>query len=223
MTGTLFPADPVPAPAPPVAVFRSSGPVKCGAVAAAPKVAEFPALSLLVVLCSALIAALSGCGTGAFRHDVEIALADPSGRLGVAPHEVSVFDWRMGQSAEWARRTIGPTSPTAPYRCEYGTVDTVVAGARRPERVELALFVPALEARGFFVVKLEPKRRPEGEVSASFAPWGEYFPAAQAPRLAIRYAALPGPKGWRLALVVSVPAPPSPAPPSPGDAAAPLQ
>jgi hypothetical protein len=75
----------------------------------------------------------------------------------------------------------------------------------RPEKVEFALYLPRLERRGFFVLRLEPKARPAGEVAAAFAPWGDTFPAGKAPSLAVAYEAAPAPKGWRLVLRLEIP------------------
>lgn len=158
-----------------------------------------PAIALLALLAAA------GCGTRVHEHVLEVVVLDPSGRLGTPPHEVGVFDWRMGRSAEWARKTAG-TAGTRPYRTTFSTVDTVAAGVARPEKVELALWLPGLEPEGFFAFRVEPKAQPAGSVSLRPARFDESPADAGAPSLAVRWTTSPVEKGWRIALELAVPA-----------------
>lgn len=166
--------------------------------------------SLRPVLLAAATLALAACGTGVHEHAVEVSLSDPSGRLGAGPWEVSVFDGVMGRSEEWARKTIGTASAGAPWRTTFPTVDTVTVGTARPAKVDLWIYLPALERRGFFQVRLEPQARPSALVPAAFGAFAEPVPAAEAPTLGVRYAATAAEKGWRLALTLEVPAGPPP-------------
>lgn len=133
---------------------------------------------------------------------------DPSGRLGAGPWEVSVFDGRMGRSEEWARRTMGTVPPGAPWTTAFSTVDTVTVGMARPAKVDLWLYLPALERRGFFQLRLEPQARPSALVEGAFGSFGEAVPAAEAPKLAVRYTVRAAEKGWRLELTLEVPGEP---------------
>lgn len=158
-----------------------------------------PAIALLALLVAA------GCGTRVHEHVLEVVVLDPSGRLGTPPHEVGVFDGRMGRSAEWARKTAG-TAGSLPYRTTFSTVDTVAAGVARPEKVELALWLPGLEPEGFYALRVEPKAQPAGSTTLHVARFDESPADAGAPSLAVRWTASPVEKGWRLALELVVPA-----------------
>jgi hypothetical protein len=151
---------------------------------------------------------LLGCGTRVFTHTVTITLDDPDSRLGPPPHEVSLFDAVMGQSEEWARRTIGRTAPDAPFTTTITTTDTVMVGESGPKpRIGGGLYLPALERQGYFAVSLTAEDGATQEVQAPFVPFFG-FPADQ-PRpspLAVRATATAGDDGWRLALVVRLPA-----------------
>ncbi len=157
-----------------------------------------PALALLAALAA-------GCGTRVHEHVLEVVVRDPSGRLGAPPHEVGVFDWRMGRSAEWARKTAG-TAGTRPYRTTFSTVDTIAAGVARPEKVELALWLPGLEPVGFYALRVEPKAQPAGRTTLRPVRFDESPADAVAPSLAVRWTTSPVEKGWRIALELAVPA-----------------
>lgn len=164
-------------------------------------------------LLAAATLVLAACGTGVHEHALEVWVNDPSGRLGAGPWEVSVFDGRMGRSEEWARKTMGTVAAGAPWTTTFSTVDTVTLGTARPAKVDLWLYVPALEGRGFFQVRLEPQARPAALVEGAFGSFGEAVPAAEAPKLGVRYTATAVEKGWRLALTLEVPdGPPAAAP-----------
>lgn len=152
-----------------------------------------------------ILVTLLGCGTRVHEHALGIAVVDPSGRLGPPPHGVSVFDGRMGRSAEWAERTLGTASPGAPWRTTFSTVDTVTVGVARPAKVDLWLYLPALDRRGFFFLHVEPAARPDGEAAIAFAPFGDSFPAGEVPQLTVRWDAAPKEKGWRIGLTLDVP------------------
>lgn len=165
----------------------------------APKGGALPVIALLAALAAA------ACGTRVHEHALEVAVRDPSGRLGTPPHEVGVFDWRMGRSAEWAQRTAG-TAGSTPYRTTFSTVDAVTVGVARPEKIDIALWLPGLEREGFYALRVEPKARPDGSATLRPIRFDESPPGAGAPSLAIRWTAAPAEKGWRVALELAVPA-----------------
>ena len=120
---------------------------------------------------------LSGCGTGVFTHRFEIAIADPSGRLGAPPLEISLFDWTMGASEEWARKTIGTAAPGSPFKGTYESVETKMMFDSSPaKRVAVALWLPAYEKAGYFAFVLEPIADAEQQVTLPFAPWADFYP-----------------------------------------------
>jgi hypothetical protein len=130
------------------------------------------------LLCAAFaLLLLSGCGTGVFTHRFEIAIADPSGRLGAAPIEISLFDRTMGASEEWARKTIGTAAPGSPFMGSYESVETKMMFDSSPARqVAVAVWLPAYEKAGYFSFVLEPIAGVEQQVTLPFAPWADFYP-----------------------------------------------
>ena len=145
-----------------------------------------------------------------YNHTVEVVVSDPSRRLGPPPIEVSVFDRTMGSTGDWARKFMGPTSEAAPYKAPYTSMKTVtIFDPPRPPELEVSVAVPAYESRGYFSVLLKPGSARSGEQRATFVPYGDAFPAEEAPTLTVQYTATPEPKGWHVTLRLVVP----PAPP----------
>jgi hypothetical protein len=129
---------------------------------------------ILLVLASVLLAS---CGTGVFVHRFEIAVSDPSGRLGPPPYEMSLFDFRMGQSEEWARKTMGVSAPGAPFVGEYKSVETKMIFDSSPaKQVSVALWFPAYEKAGYFGFVLEPVDGAEQQTTLTFVPWNAPYP-----------------------------------------------
>ena len=78
----------------------------------------------------------------------------------------------------------------------------------RPADLEVAVAIPKYESRGYFAVLLQPGSAASGEQRAGFVPYGDFFPADQAPTLTVQYTATPEPKGWHVVLRLLVPATP---------------
>ena len=162
-------------------------------------------LSVMVALVAAV--ALPGCGTGVFIHRFEITIADPGGRLGAPPHELSIFDPQMGRSEEWARKTAGTTAPAAPFITTYNTVESRMLFDSGPSpRVAAALWLPAYEKAGFFQLVVEPKAGAETTVTLPFAPWADFYPdGAKVVPLTARVRSEPGDRAWILRVTLEVP------------------
>ena len=162
-----------------------------------------PVLFVLFSLCNS-----ASCGTAVFDHVVEVRVADPTGRLGVPPIEVSIFDKQSGQSEEWAHRTIGKAGPNSPYVGKvWSTATKTIFDSSLPKRVEMGLAVPAYESRGYFVLALEPAAGEEQRVTAAFAPYGAYFADANSEivPLPLRVRSEKGKKGWLIHVTIDVP------------------
>ena len=150
--------------------------------------------------------ALIACGNAVFNHTVDVVVSDPTHKLGSEPLEVSVFDSRMGSTSDWARKFMGLTSDSAPYRTPYTSMKVVtIFDPPRPDELELALALPKRESRGFFWVKLRPGAARAGTERAGFAPYHEFDRIDPVPRLDVQYTATPEPKGWHLVLRLLVP------------------
>ncbi|HTM34439.1 MAG TPA: hypothetical protein VL263_24190 [Vicinamibacterales bacterium] len=152
-------------------------------------------------------AMMAGCGTGVFTHHLEIAIADPNGRLGPPPHDVAIFDSLMGRSEEWARRTAGTTSPGTPFETSYDTVESRMMFDSSPSpRVAAALWLPAYEKAGYFQLVIEPKAGAETTITLPFAPWADFYPdGAKVVPLTARVRSEAGDRAWTLRVTIAIP------------------
>jgi len=149
--------------------------------------------------------AMLGCGTVVYKHTVEVLISDPAHRLGSPPYDVSVFDYRMGSTSDWARKWMGPTSDAAPYRVEYSSTSVAtIFDPPRPDKFELAVAVPSLETRGFFTLSVHPQPNRSRRQPAGFVAYMDNF-MGQAPTLTVEHTATPAPHGWHLVIRLVVP------------------
>ena len=165
--------------------------------------------ALLLVLSS--VSLVSACGTATFDHTVKVSIVDPSRRLGNPPIEVGILDKTSGQSEEWARRTMGVAGPATPYTGTVWATDTkTLFDSSLPEHVEMGLAVPAYESAGYFIVSLRPVPGEDQRVTASFAPYGDYFAQAgsKVVPLPLRVRSEKGKQGWQIDMTIEVPLPP---------------
>ncbi|MBC8086913.1 MAG: hypothetical protein H7Z40_06580 [Phycisphaerae bacterium] len=157
---------------------------------------------------AASLFATSACGTALYKHEVQIIVDDPTGRLGSAPLEVSVFDSRMGTTKEFARKTVGVSSAAAPYTRNFSTTAGVLVGSEpRPDSLEFSVSVPAIIERGFFVLRVKPGVSLSGDATAGYLLHSESEPAGDGPTLQFHYSATPLPDGWALQIRLKVPEP----------------
>ncbi|MCC7044937.1 MAG: hypothetical protein IT183_13820 [Acidobacteria bacterium] len=164
---------------------------------------------LLRLLLLACLVTSTACGTVVFVHTIEVRVSDPSGRLGSAPVEVSVFDNQMGQSAEWARRTMGTAGPDTPHVGQVSsTTARMIFDNSLPERVTISLAVPAYEPGGYFVLQLAPPVSEERVVAAPFVPYGASFAegGSGVMPLPLRVLSEKDETGWRVRVTIEVPA-----------------
>ena len=161
-------------------------------------------LSLWLLAAGAMLA---GCGTGVFTHHLQIAIADPNGRLGPPPHGVAIFDSLMGRSEEWARRTAGTTSPGKPFETSYDTVESRMMFDSSPSpRVAAALWLPAYEKAGYFQLMIEPKAGAETTITLPFAPWADFYSdGAKVVPLTARVRSEAGDRAWTLRVTIDIP------------------
>lgn len=169
-------------------------------------VSRVPRPITLLALAAALLA--SACGTGAVNHRIEIAIEDPSGRLGNPPYQLSLFDPQMGHSEEWARRGMATAAPGRPFATTYGTVETKMLFDRTPpRRIAAGVWLPAYEKAGFFQIVLEPRAGAETTVPLPFAPWADVYPeGARVVPLTARVTADDNRQGgWNLRMTIAIP------------------
>lgn len=148
---------------------------------------------------------LTACGTHVFEHVVEIAIDDPTHRLGDRV-EVSVFDHSMGYSMEWALRDMRVVTPPSPYIGRWSTANAVAIGNSGPRpTLDLAFSLPQLSREGYFFIALEPAGGETKRGTAAFTSYGAYFPDQRGPSLPVRYVAREAKNGWHIQLTAQVP------------------
>jgi hypothetical protein len=149
---------------------------------------------------------LPACGTATFDNTFIVVIDDPSDRL-ESEVAVSVFDNVMGFSRDWAQRTMGTTSPDAPYIGTVPATDTkMIFDSSPPARVAAGLAIPAYTDDGSFQIVCDPGGAEQQEITAGFAPYDERDPKAEtvAP-LALSVASTPGDRGWIMHVTVHIP------------------
>jgi hypothetical protein len=147
----------------------------------------------------------ASCGTAVYEHRIEVAVDDPANKLGPPPVQVSVFDHQMGYSEDWAKKSLRPTSTSAPYVQSITTTGTVAVGnSALPKEVTIAVALPVLSAEGYYLFTAELPAEHERSAKASFVRYGEYFPDPGAPTVGVRYHSEPDKKGWRVFVVVAI-------------------
>lgn len=152
-----------------------------------------------------LLLVAAGCGTAVYEHRIQVAVEDPAGKLGPTPVQVSVFDHQMGYSEDWAKKSLRPTSASAPYVQSLTTTGTVAVGSSAlPKEVTIAVSLPSLSAEGYYLFTAELPAEQDRGAKASFVRYGSYFPDAGAPAIAVRYHSEPDKKGWRVFVVVAI-------------------
>lgn len=148
----------------------------------------------------------AACGTGVYDHKIEVTINDPSKRLGPPPIEVSIFD-KNGNSADWARKTIGTTEPGKPYSGKTWGTDTKMFYDRTPSMfVDAGFFLPALEKNGYFVLQIRPVSGTEQTTAMNYASYG--VPTKEEDRIAplpAHFRSEAARKGWTIHLIVDVP------------------
>jgi hypothetical protein len=152
----------------------------------------------------------TACGTVVFDHTVEVRVSDPAGRLGSTAVEVSVFDNQMGQSSDWARRTMGTAGPEAPHVGHVSsTAARMIFDDSLPDRLTVSLAVPAYEPDGYFVLQLAPPPVEPQPMAAPFVPYGASFAEGGSARmpLPLRVQSERADRGWKVRITIDVPAP----------------
>jgi hypothetical protein len=153
-----------------------------------------------------LTLAFPACGTGVFRHKIELTFDDPSKRL-PDPTEVSIFNHQSGTSEEWVRRWIGTTQPGKPYTGETSNTDVKMIYDRTPSaEVSAGIYLPALQKDGYFIFEVRPAGRTDEQTTMKYESF--YVPTKEDDKilpLAAHFRGEPSSKGWTIRLKVDVP------------------
>jgi hypothetical protein len=132
---------------------------------------------------------LSGCGMKSFSDSYAVAVE--------SPQEVSIFDSMMGESAEWAEKTMGPAAPGQPYTTQVSNLATkMFFDGSLPTSLRVGLYLPAVTDTGYYSVSLEPVVAGPLTYEAPFIPWFSETPVEPRPPLQIAMEIAEGPNGW---------------------------
>lgn len=157
-------------------------------------------VALLAVLAAVV---LSSCGTGTFDAHYRVGVAAG----GAASVPVSMFDSTMGDTQDWAERTLGTASPGQPYEATITAVETrMVTDSGPSPKLSAGLYLPSLHTDGWYVVAFTPEDGVAQDVSATFVPWDP--PATPQSPLPLRVLATAQDSAWtvEIALPALVPA-----------------
>ena len=165
------------------------------------------ALVTVLTLVSALL--LSSCGTALVENRFSVSIDDPHDQFGGAPVAVSIFDTTMGNSAEWAEKTMGVATPDAPYTTSFSSTTAKVLGDTSPsERVNAGLALPELQDKGYFGIGLQPVDGQTQEIQAPFVGYYDYNPSKDGPvdPLTVTVTSRAGDLSWDFQIQVQIPA-----------------
>lgn len=142
---------------------------------------------------------LSGCGTKSFSDAFAVAVD--------SPQQVSIFDSQMGQSAEWAGKTMGQAAPGQPYTTEVSNVTTkMIFDNSPPSSIQVGLYLPDVTDTGYYAISIPQVSAGSITHEAPFVAWYSPTPVEQLPPLPVDLDFTAGPNGWIVNVTVSSPA-----------------
>jgi hypothetical protein len=156
---------------------------------------------------AALLGALGlvGCGTAAYSTTLSVTVADPAGILGGGPIRISIFDPRLGDTRDWADRTLTEIAAGEAASGSVSSVETRLGGGGNPAKeVRAGIYLPGYREFGWYELSLSPKAG-EQQIQARFIAWDGYAPQAIGvePLAALVTARADG-KSWRLAVTITL-------------------
>jgi len=132
---------------------------------------------------------LSGCGTKSFSDSYAVAVD--------SPQRVSIFDSMMGESAEWAEKTMGPAAPGAPYTTQVSNLTTkMIFDNSLAPSIRVGLYLPAVTQEGYYAIGMNSVVAGSQTYEAPFIPWFSETPVDPRPPLPIAMEISEGPNGW---------------------------
>lgn len=158
---------------------------------------------------SALALTTASCGTALITNEFSATVVDPGKRLPAGPTQISIFDSSMGQSDEWARKSMGSTSPGYPYTTSFTTTGTKFVGDNSPSaQVTAGLSIPQFQAKGYFSIQLTPVDGQAVILQAPFIGYYDYSAATDGAvkPLPVTVTAKSGNLSWQLTVVAAIPA-----------------
>ncbi len=114
-----------------------------------------------------------------------------------SPQDVSIFDSMMGESAEWAEKTMGPAAPGQPYTTQVSNLATKMFFDGSPATsLRVGLYLPAVTETGYYSISMEPVAAGTTTIEAPFIAWYSETPVDPRPALPIAMEIAEGPNGW---------------------------
>lgn len=133
---------------------------------------------------------MAGCGTSTFTNSFSVAVEKTQ--------DVSVFDSSMGESAEWAQRTMGVAGPGRPYTTQMAVTDTkMIFDGSPPSSLRVGLYLPSVTTNGYFSVDLPDPAPGTLVLRAPFVAWFSAEPAESGTEdVPVALVVAEGPAGW---------------------------
>ena len=132
---------------------------------------------------------LTGCGMKSFSDSFAVVVDEPQ--------RVSVFDSRMGQSAEWAAKTMGQAAPGRPYVTEVANLEAkMFFDGSPPASIQIGLFLPDLADDGYYAITLNEVTAGTMDYEAVFVPWYSETPVDPRPAMSLVLDIAAGANGW---------------------------
>jgi hypothetical protein len=143
----------------------------------------------------AVLGLLGGCGTASFSN--AFAVLVPS------TQDVSVFDSQMGESAEWAEKTMAEAAPGSPYTTQVPALDTKFVGDDSPPTsLRVGVYLPDRTPTGYYSLILNDVVAGSVEAELPFVAWYSPDPVPPQPPLPVTLDIAPGPNGWLVNITV---------------------
>ncbi len=155
---------------------------------------------MLLAVIAAVV--LTACGTGTFDAHYQVGVPDDPAAAAVP---VSMFDPMMGNTQDWAERTLGAASPGQPYEATITAVESRMVTDTGPSpELSAGLYLPALRTDGWYSVAFTPEEGVEQEVFATFVPWDP--PGTPRAPVRLRVVSTPDGSAWNVSIVLPAPA-----------------
>ncbi len=139
---------------------------------------------------------LAGCGTATFSNAVAVLVPQDQ--------QVSVFDPVMGNSAEWAQKTMGQAAPGSPYTTNVPATDTKFIGDDSPpSSLSLGIYLPDRTDAGYYALSMPTATQGTSQMSLPFVAWYSEQPVDPQPALPATVEMKPGPNGWLVNITVT--------------------
>jgi hypothetical protein len=107
----------------------------------------------------------------------------------------------MGDTQDWAEKSLGIASPARPYEATITAVETRMALDSGPsQEVEAGLYLPDVNPDGWYRVAFQPVDGAQQQIQALFVPWEA--PGTPAPPIDLKIQPVAADSAWLVELTV---------------------